>query len=461
MAVTSTAGTGFAISGIASGLDTDAIVDQLLELEKAPFRETEARKEGFENELSAWRSLNTRLLALDISVGQLQSDDLFLNRKASSSNEETLKVDAKAGKDLGNYSFTVESLAVNQQLISDGYSESTSPLDITSVSIQIGTALFDPIEIDDESRTLEGLRDAINVADQGVRASIIDAGESAGSERYKLMLTAENSGTAGEASFTFETTQGGSEPVLNVLQAADDAEVTLGTGVNAVTIESSTNSIDVFGGVSLELLKADPGNPVTVTLESNRNPVKSSIQNLLRNYNDVADFFNEQFNFNSETGVSGTLFGNRDLLNLQNDMVSAMTDPRAGLELNSLAGIGIGLDQAGHLAITDQDTFDQALEDPDAIVELLNDPDYGIITKLNDVLEEATTASIGTISNQEQYLQERITEMADKNLEFLRRLDDQERLMRREFGEMERVLSTLQSQSNQLSAQFGALLAPV
>lgn len=458
MAVTSTAGTGFAISGIASGLDTDAIVTQLLELEKAPFRETEARKEGFEKELSAWRSLNTRLLAVDISVSQLQGEDLFLNRTGTSSNEEVLKIQTSPGKDLGTYSFTVESLAVNQQLISDGYAESTAPLDITSVAIQIGTALFDPIEIDDESRTLEGLRDAINVADQGVSASIIDAGEAAGSDRYKLMLTSEKSGTAGAASFTFETTTGGSEPVLNTLQAADDAVVKLGEGVNAVTITSSSNTVeDVFNGVSLELLKADPGNPVTVTLESDRNPVKASLQNFMRNYNDVADFFSDQFRFNSETGVSGTLFGNRDLINLQNDMVSAVTDPRPGLALNSLAAVGIGLDQAGQLSIVNQGEFDKALQNPDALNELLNDPDRGVITQFDKVLENATTASIGIISNQEQFLQERITEMADKNLEFLRRLDARERILRREFGEMERVLSTLQSQSTQL----GALLAPV
>ncbi len=457
MAITGTASSNFTMNGIASGLDTDAIVSQLMALEKQPYTDLETREAQYNKELTSWRSLNTRLLAADTAVTRLQSEDLFLGRQAKSSDEAAIKVTASSGKDLGAYDLTVTQLAQRHQVISQGYADLSSPVDLTSFQLTVGTAQFSAVNLAPEQRTLSGLRDAINKSNSGVRASIIDSGEGQGSSRYKLMVTADKTGTSSQMSFSFT---GGSAsapaPVFADMQVAQDAKVTLGTGPNAVEVVSAKNTLTtLFEGVSIDLLKADPTKPVHIELTTDRAPVKTAVENFIRQYNSVATFFNEQFDYDSSTQTTGTLFGNRDLLGLQNDMVKSLTDPRRGFELNSLAAIGIGLDQSGMLSIKDSAAFDRAMEKPEALDKLFRDPDNGVITKFNSVLDKANQASIGLISNQEKSLQERLTDLADRKLAMLRVFDSREALLRQQFSEMEKVLANMQSQSQQLAAQLG------
>lgn len=454
MAISSTASSNLTINGVASGLDTDAIVSQLMAIEKQPVSALESREAEYNKELTSWRSLNTRLLAVDTAVERMKSEDLFLGRKASSSDEASVKVTAAAGKDLGTYSLTVKQLAQRHQTISQGFADTSSPVDVTSFTMKVGTAQFNAVDLPPESRTLGGLRDAINKASVGVRASIIDTGQSQGDSRYKLMLTSDTSGA--NSQMTLELGGAGpSRPTFTDLQTAQDAIVTLGSGPNAVEITSSKNTLtDVFAGVSIDLLKADTEKPVTISLEADRAPVRAALENLIKQYNSVAGFFNEQFDYDEATKTTGTLFGNRDLLNLQNDMVAAFTDPRRGMKLGSLASIGVRLDQNGMLSISSSAELDKALQDPEALDKLFRDPERGIVTALDSVLNRATRASIGMISNQEQSLQERLTDLGDRKLSMLRVLDSREMLLRKQFSDMEKVLAQLKSQSGQLSAQL-------
>lgn len=460
MAVSGTSGSSFQISGIASGLDTDGIIEQLLNIERIPIQTLDTREADLNSDLAAWRSFNTRLLALKTSTSQLASGDAYRGRSVTTSDEEVAKATVKAGSDQGTFNFTVEQLATHHQTISQGFSDKTSSVGQGTVTIQVGTAQYEPITLDSDNSTLEGLRDAVNAANIGVSASILDAGESAGAERYRLMLNSNTSGTAAEMQVTFDLS-GGEAPTLSDLEVAQDAQVVWGSGVNAVTLESHSNTFeDILPGLTLDLKQAKPGVAQQITLKADRNSLRSRIDNLIANYNATADFFSDQFAYDDATGSKGQLFGDNSLLNVQNQLVREATGQRqVDGKFNSLAQIGIGLDDTGHLYVSDGEALDSALESSADLEALLTDPDRGIITGLEKLIDETTSFSTGLISRHETVIKDTLTEIGDKRLTILRRVDSYEFQLRKQFADMETVLSNLQSQSAQITAQLGGLLA--
>ena len=456
MAVSGTSGS-LQIAGIASGLDTDGIIEQLINIEKIPLQRVDEREATANNELTAWRSLNTRILALETSLTNLGTDSLFNSRKAAVSNESVAVATSSAGGDLGVYQLTVESLATRHQQISQGYADTSASVGQGSVTIKVGSASYPPIEIGPGQSTLSGLRDAINKADRGVSASILDTGEASGSQRYRLVLNSNKTGTSAALDITFDLAD---KPVMSDLSPPQDAVVKFGTGENAVVVTSSSNTIDDFlPGVTIDLLKADPDEPITLTLAADRSGLKSQVENFLRNYNQLSGFFNDQFEYNETNKSTGTLFGDSSLLSLQNDIVIAATGGRHNSGgLKSLASIGISLDDVGNLSVTDREAFEEALDRPDDLMALLNDPETGVVSQLQKVVDGATTVTTGLISNKETVIQQNLTDLKDKRLQILRFVDKQELLLRQQFANMERTLSMLQSQSSQLAAQLGGAI---
>lgn len=458
MAVSSTSGS-IQIGGLASGLDTEGIITSLLDIEKIPLTRVDERETTANNQLTAWRSLNTRVLALETSLGNLTTQSSYDGRKAATSDETALVATATDGKDLGSYKVTINKLATrHQQISSNGYSATTDNVGTGKITIKVGSAIFDPITIDSTNSNLEGIRDAINTANNGVTASILDTGESAGANRYKLVLNSEKTGTDAAIDVTFDLT-GGTKPTMVDLSPAQDAEVVVGSGANAVTVTSSKNTIDDFlPGVTLDLLTADPTKSIDITIARDNTYVSSQIKNMLTNYNNMAKFFSDQFSYDAESKKSGTLFGDSGLLNLQNDMVRAATDAHSiDGAYTSLSAIGIGLDDLGNLSVKDSDAFDKALQNPDDLFKLLNDPDNGVVTKLKKVMDSATTTTTGLISSKESTIQSTLTELKDKRLNILRYVDAKEYILRQQFSNMESTLAMLKSQSNQLASQLGGL----
>ncbi|MFS8543387.1 MAG: hypothetical protein LOD91_06050, partial [Limnochordales bacterium] len=72
------------ISGIASGLDTDAWIEAVMALERRPITQLQQRKNALQQQKDAWRDINTRLNNLSSRLSDLRLSTTFLNRTATS-----------------------------------------------------------------------------------------------------------------------------------------------------------------------------------------------------------------------------------------------------------------------------------------------------------------------------------------------------------------------------------------
>lgn len=449
-------GSVFQFSGIGSGFSTDTILQKMLDVERAPIQTFQGRQAQVTQEQTAWRSINTKMLALGSAADKLMNDDEFSQRQAISSDPDILTATAQPGKDLGSLSLSVESLAQNHQQISQGFATTDSKVGTGTITLKVGSASYNPIQV--TNGTLQGLRDAINGANLGVTASILDAGSGAGNDRYRLMLNSNVTGMTGQITPTFNLS-GGTVPAMTDLVAAQDAHIKLGSGSGAIDIYSSTNVVtDAVPGVSLNLKAAKPGTTVNVQMNQANNGLRNDIQAVLDQYNGLVDSFNANNKYDKDTQSTGILFGDSGLQSLQSRLFNTITASReVGGAFNSLTSIGINVDAKGKLAITDSSKFDAALSKPGDLKKLFSDSTNGIAKQLKTLSDGATNVVTGTITLEDKRLSDLYGSL-DKNItatnEKVARTEERLRLM---FLNMESALSSLKSQGQAISAQLASL----
>ena len=348
------------VGGLISGLDTNSILDQLAKVAQAPIRRLQSRQDQLKQQSVVWSQLQAGLLAFRASAVSLATLEAFRTQKASVNHADLAAAAASSSAQPGSYTFSVERLAQSHQIASQGYADiDHTEVGSGTISITVGEGGATPIAVD--GYTLAELRDAINSANAGVTAAIINDGSSS---PYRLIITSKTSGLAGQ--MDVETSLGGgSAPSFAELQAAQDAEVILGTGAGAITVTSSSNRVEgAIPGVTIDLLASDPGVPVTLTVSRDHSAVQQQVAGLVDAYNAVIDFLAEQLRYDPDTGASGTLFGDYRLELLQVDLGQAMTDEVLGITSGSraLSDIGIRMLSDGKLSL-DTNALAAALAD--------------------------------------------------------------------------------------------------
>lgn len=104
-------GIDLALSGLASGFDWKSLVDQLVEVERTPQVRMFTEQQAILTRKTAYDSVSTQLNVLKNRVDELNDDDLFDSRLATSSDDAITTVSAAAGTTLGTYAIDILQLA--------------------------------------------------------------------------------------------------------------------------------------------------------------------------------------------------------------------------------------------------------------------------------------------------------------------------------------------------------------
>lgn len=373
---TSNAATGSSIIsalGTGSGIDTNKLTEQLVEVNKAAqAQRLTTKKTLLETQISDFGLLRSSLAKLETAATALGSADTF-NAKAVSIPETSLlsitKLDAKAAA--GNYSLKVEQVAQSQSLSSDTFSSTTDPVGKGTLTIRLGewnagltdfevdsTKTGATITIDDSNNSLTGLRDAINKADIGVSATIVADGSS-----YRLLLTAasgaqneieitaaEDAGSLGLADFNFnETTRN-----LTQQQAGQDAQVR----VNGLLVSRESNHItDVIEGLEFDLFASSATETVTINITEDKSVAETTIRDFVTAYNTFKTEAEKLVGFDAEKKDYGSLHRDPLAKNLMQAIRNVLSSSVAGLSdgFSSLGNLGIRTELDGSLKITESE----------------------------------------------------------------------------------------------------------
>ena len=451
--------------GLATGLETSSIVEQLMALEKQPITRLEADKTWLNNRLSAFTELDTKLKSFSDSIKNLNYRDTLLQRSVKQSSEEFLSASvSRAALPGTSYQVEVVSLAqVQKSVATSGVaSKSTSTFGTGSLNLTVdGTS--HGITITTENNSLEGMMKAINDADLGVSAAIINDGTGT---PYRLALTGENVGktfsldssglTGGTDTLGNFNVDDGSGTIVNPpVQAAAQAHIR----VDTVDIYSDSNTLtEAIPGVTLDLFKAETGKTTSLNINVDKSSIKSTIEAFATGYNEVISFITGQSVINEEGG--GVLGGDAGINAIKRHLQSMLTKPfeNSGV-FTTMSQLGFETQRDGTLVVNDK-TLSAAINDNlDGVVSLLAGEEGadGLATQFKDYLYDVTNSGTGLLSGRKESITNSLKRIDTKITSTEARLEQRQKTLEAQFSAMETLVSGLNSQSSYLTQQMSIL----
>lgn len=376
-------------TGIGSGIDIEGLITQLVRAESQPteFRIFRA-EQSLQAELSAYGTLKGALSGLQAAVGDVKNAASFQKRSVQLSDGDDISATVTTKAPIGSFTLEVTKLATTHSLASGSYNAVTDVVGTGTLTIKFGTTVYDvgtdnytsftlnptsktlAITIDSTNNTLEGIRDAINDADLGVSAVIINDGAG-----YRLLMNSVATGN--ENSLEISVTNDGDSDNLdnnglsalafnlsatNTTQtvAAQDAELK----VNGLTVSSTSNTVSsVIEGVTLEL-KNVMTSSVIMNVTRDTASVKKAIENFVNGYRAYAAVANALSAFDKDSKTGSVLLGDATLRTASSRIRQVLNNRVENFSsvFSTLSEIGITTDVNGSLVIDDT-KLDKTIED--------------------------------------------------------------------------------------------------
>ena len=464
--ISATTGT-LTASGVGSGIDVKGLVSQLMVVEQRPLTLLAQKEAAFQARLSGLGSVQGSLSSLQ-SAAQALASAATAAYAATVSDSTVLAAAADSTAVAGSYSVTVTKLAQAQKLVSPapGQASMTAAIGMgsaTTLTVTLGTltGVFtaDPgktpvsLVIDSSNNTLAGIRDAINAANAGVTAGIINDG---GATPYHLTLTSNATG----ATSNIKLSVGGAlpdatissmlaydpaapTPNFGVIQAARDAALT----VDGVLVTSASNSVaGAIQGVTLNLA-AQPGTAVTVAITRDNSKLTSALGALVNAYNSTNKSIAEV------TAKGAVLQGDWAVLGLQHQVRAILSSAQAACgAYTTLSQLGISFQKDGSLAI-DSTKLNTALSANVGSVSAL-------ATAIGNAVKSAADNMIGVsgpISNERDGINRSIKDIGSSRVNIQSRLDATQARYQAQFSALDTLMSSMTQTTTFLTQQLGNL----
>ena len=433
---------GLSLDGLASGLDTAALIKSLMQVEAIPQNILKNKVKSTQTMVSALQSLNTKVADLATLAKKLSKPD-SLQLFSTSSSSDGVKATAGAGAAPGSLDVTVTKLAQSQIHVSGPVTEWAGPNLTIKASDGTETA------ITANSNSLDDVIKAVNAADAGVKAVKVATGD--GSFRVQFSSTE----TGAKNGFTVLNADGTSAP-LTEIRAAQDAEITLwaGTGAQQVVTSATNTFTSLLPGVDVTVSKAST-EPVTVTVARNAEATSKAASELVDSLNDLFKFIAANSAVTSGAGGATTakiFTGDSTARDVKKQVMDAAVAPIDG---KSPSEIGISITKDGKLEFNAEKFAKVLAEDPARIESVVQTIASRVSTVASDLSDKYDGAITSRIKGQESM----VSRLDAQVLDWDRRLATREATLKRTYSALEVQLSKLNSQQSYMASQLNSLSA--
>ncbi|MFN8542677.1 MAG: flagellar filament capping protein FliD [Candidatus Binatia bacterium] len=442
------------IGGLATGLDTNTIVDKLVALERRPIDLLTQDFDRVDANKSSIGELSSRLTAVQTAAKALSTTAGVLVRKATSSNDSVLSAAAGEGADRASAAITVTQLArgsVSTSTIGLGSATATVASGAGTFSFQVGTGSVQSVSVD-ATTTLQGLAGSINELNAGVTASVVNLGTGATPD-YRLALSSSTTG----ASSTVTVLHDDTALAVQTTQTGQNAQFTVAgfTG----TFERETNTVtDVLTGVTLSLKATGTA---TVAVNDDTDAIVAKVKALVGAFNSAVSFVKQEATIGQTKNGSdlqlGTLAADssaRRVIDQLHGIFSSAITGASGQYVN-LSSLGMATTKEGTIALNEA-TFRTALaSDATGVAQVFagNGTASGIATDLADFARQATQAG-GLLDIRTHTLDETERSIQDQIDTRQRALDAFRVDLQHQFTSLENLVNSLKTQGSFLSSAF-------
>ncbi len=377
--------------GLASGLDTSAIINALVSVERLPILQLESQKKTENKKLDLISTLKDHLKGLQAKADGLKTIGSFLDFKVSASADNVATFTTTGEAQTGANTLEVLSLAQADRWAFDGVADpdvDLASVDGEQIDFTVNGTNYS-IALTQASSSLNEIASSINsLAGDDVTASVVNVGTDS-SPSYQLVLAADETGedyriTSLSSTVTGLPIDGTAPDGAGAAQSANN--ITVGSNavaiINGLQVERSGNEFNgVVQGVDITVLSADVGTEITFSVEADTTSIKEKMQSFVDAYNNVIKFANAQSVYTEDGGAGGELFGDSILRSVRSAIGSALFDVDLTTVQNDAEGfstlslVGIKTSNDGTLSIDSTIFDDKVSTNLDALADLFADTD--------------------------------------------------------------------------------------
>ncbi len=421
------------VDGLVSGLDTTSVINQLLAVERAPIARFQAKEAAVDKKLQAWGDIRRAVSTLRTATSALARSSTFTQSAATTSSAENATAVARDGATPASVTFKVHQLATVHSAMTATSVGSTSQLtgagrvavgvglqslgvstmtlgagavagvlDIsvtassaTQVEVRVGSAttivdrastsvsvgglqltvvpggLVDgsgKVQVVEttETSTVGSLASTVSVA----RAQVLGLGSTATPDR-RLVFTGLATGEANKilvAQIDLNATMAGALGTLSIVSEAKDARIELGTGL---FVTRSTNALtDLVGGLTIQLVKADPTKDVTIDAAIDDVGLAAKVKDWVSAMNSALSLIDSKSAYDAATKTGGVLLGDSTAQRIRQSLTSPMATTVAGGTFRNLPQLGVTVDGNGRYALDETKLRDAIKADASSVGQL-------------------------------------------------------------------------------------------
>jgi flagellar hook-associated protein 2 len=446
--------------GVGSGLDVNSIVSKLMTIAQQPLTLMQKKEDGFNAQLSAYGAIKGALSTLQTATTALTQVSAFSSKAASVSDPTALTAVASSAAAEGIYNITVSQLAAAQAVRSTApYASITDTFTLGTLSISVANGPPVNVTIDSSNNTLAGISQAINQANAGVIAAVVNDGTT-----NRLLLTSQTSGLAGgNISLSVSNESGAGTNALSSLATLQETQPAQNAmfNVNGLAIERSSNTVtDALAGVTLKLTKGTLAAPAStvLTLSKDATVTTAAVNSFVKAYNDALAAIKTNSAFDITTKKATALTGDSSIRSVQSQLNGLLQTVVSGVAggIGSLSDIGISRQRDGTLAV-DSAKLNEVINDPAKDVASLfmqtMSGNEGIAVQFQAMLR-ATVGIGGMIDSRTSGISSSIKSIATSRDALNLRLTQLEIRYRAQFTALDTMMGSMQATSQYLTQQF-------
>jgi len=466
------------VTGLASGLDTNAIVTALMATQQQQVT-------NLTNQQTGLTALNTQLTSIQAALSKVATDaqalgnpSLFSFTQTISSTNPTL-VGATAtsnnGAVVGGYQVSVTNLASASQRTFQFTSPTTADtitIDGHDTTLAAGASAQDFVNAinSDQNATVWA---TVTASPSGGPATVVLSDRATGAPPPTGYITVTNDSASALSPPTFSQAGVNAQYTINGVAGESSSNTITGAAVSSPN-SSAGGATETIPGVSLSLNGVTGSTPVSVTVGSpapSTQNIQTAVQQFVTDYNSAITQIQTQLTQSpsSSDPTQGTLFGDSDLQQLLSNMREQMDATVGGLtgSITSMLDIGVSTGAAsgggapsqssisGNLTL-DVNALTQALtSNSTAVHQMMQSWSIGFSFMVNN-----EAAPGGVISQRIQGDDTQISYLGNQIDNLNQANSAKQAQLVQEFAQMEAMLSSSQSTSSWLTSQIAALPTP-
>jgi flagellar hook-associated protein 2 len=436
----------FSAGGLASGLDTNSIIDKFVQLRTVPLTQLQKTQAGAQAKVSTLADITARIADFETAARALASGGVLGSKAVNQTS--AFKAVPGTGAVAGEYAIQVQTLAQSAKARSLPFA-ATDLVRGGTLALKVQGISYDVTVPDGTS--LQDLAALIRQTGAPVSAAVLSDGTSSYLSLSSLTSGFPTGGVAGDALSLVETSSGvlGKALGASVFQQAQNASFL----VDGLQFTRQSNQVsDAIPGTTLTL--ATQGGPVeSLSIAYDAEATTAKLKTFVDAYNRVMSVVQRQLAVTPQTDRSATLAGDMSMRSLQTRLQGLVSSTVGGLSsVRTLADLGVKTSTDGSLQIDATTLAGAMARDPSSVNGMFSTASSGLGALTSSLASDFTGASTGVLTVRTTSLKDQVKEMDSQAIRLQASLDAYRTLLVAQFSAMETLVSSLKNSANYLTA---------